>query len=61
VQPLPFLFPATLIAVIIALATFALFIAAVIICCMLSLFVVACHRGHVRVVVNALLPATTHL
>ncbi len=44
---LPSLLPATLIAVPIALSTIALFIAAIIICRTLSLFVVAHHCGHV--------------
>jgi hypothetical protein len=50
------LLPATLIAVAIALATLAIYIAALIICRVLSLFIIA--RRHGRLVVNALLPAT---
>jgi hypothetical protein len=61
VLPLPSLLPATLIAITISLATLAIFVAAVIIHCTLSLFVVACHRGCVCVVFDALLPATACL
>jgi hypothetical protein len=56
---LPFLLPSTLIAVTIALAVLALFVVALIICCTLLLLVIA-HR-RVRVVANALLPATALL
>jgi hypothetical protein len=55
----PSLSHATLIVVTITLTTLALFIAALIICLTLLSFVVACRCG--RVVVDALLPATTLL
>jgi hypothetical protein len=69
--PLPSLLHATLVANAMAHATLTLFIArhphcchhqpchAIIICHMLSAFIIACHRG--QVVVDALLPATTCL
>jgi hypothetical protein len=53
------LLPGTLIAITLALAALALFIVALIICRTLLLFVIAHCRG--RVVLNALLPATTRL
>jgi hypothetical protein len=51
--------PTILIAITITLAILALFVAAIIIRSMLLLFVVARRRG--QVVINALLPATSHL
>jgi hypothetical protein len=57
--PLPTLSPTTLIAITIAFATLALFVAAVIIHCMLLLFVDARHHG--CVVTNALSPATVYV
>jgi hypothetical protein len=57
--PSPSLLRATLIVVTITLTTLALFVAALIIRPMLSLFVIASRRGYV--VINALLPATAHL
>jgi hypothetical protein len=51
--------PGTLFVVTIALAALAIFVVALIIACMLSLLVIAHHRG--RVVINALLPATARL
>jgi hypothetical protein len=59
VLPLPSYLPATLIAVTITLATLSLFVAAIIICHMLSLFVIACRCS--QVVINSLLPATVCL
>jgi hypothetical protein len=59
VLPLTSLLTNSHIAVTITLATLALSVTAIIICCTLLLFVIARRRGHA--VVDALLPAAAHL